>query len=227
MAQAIALARAMQGRVWPNPAVGCVIVRDGEIVGRGQTQFGGRPHAERVALDDAGVQANGAVLYVTLEPCSHWGKTPPCADAIIAAGIICVHAALQDPDPRVNGGGFRRLLEAGVKVQVGLAADEARKIMAGFFHRVATGQPLLTIGARPEPPIAIPDGFDALLHSIDGRPWLTTRKKAGGAMTVALGQTSGAQALLGELGSQGLTSIYLPSDDQLVESVRARLGGTR
>lgn len=102
MAEAISLARGMRGLVWPNPPVGCVIVRDGEIVGRGHTQPGGRPHAERVALDEEGERAKGAIFYVTLEPCCHWGRTPPCADAIIAAGVYTVHASLQDPDPRVG-----------------------------------------------------------------------------------------------------------------------------
>jgi len=175
MKEALGLARSMRGWVWPNPAVGCVIVRDGEIVGRGCTQFGGRPHAERVALDDAGAKARGATLYVTLEPCCHWGKTPPCADAIIEAGVHAVYASLQDPDPRVNGGGFRKLKEAGITVEVGLGGDEAREIMDGFFHRVESGTPLVSVAERLEPPGTIPEGFDAELRSIGDRLWLFTR----------------------------------------------------
>src|SRR6059058_3337645 len=103
MSAALSLARRGLGNVWPNPAVGCVIVRDGRIVGRGWTQPGGRPHAETEALARTGEAARGATAYVTLEPCSHWGTTPPCADALIGAGISRVVAAIEDPDPRVAG----------------------------------------------------------------------------------------------------------------------------
>ena len=105
MQRALDLAKRVRGHVWPNPPVGCVIVREGAIVAEAATHPGGRPHAERKALEMAGDGARGATLYVTLEPCCHWGKTPPCADAIIAAGISRVVCATQDPDPRVNGGG--------------------------------------------------------------------------------------------------------------------------
>ncbi|MCH3703261.1 bifunctional diaminohydroxyphosphoribosylaminopyrimidine deaminase/5-amino-6-(5-phosphoribosylamino)uracil reductase RibD, partial [Campylobacter lari] len=115
----------MRGHVWPNPPVGCVIVKNGICIGEGATQPGGRPHAERVALDIAGEAARGATLYVTLEPCCHWGHTSPCADAIIMAGITRVVASQQDPDPRVNGGGFRQLAEAGIDVAIGEGAKEA------------------------------------------------------------------------------------------------------
>src|SRR5713226_4079475 len=108
MRVALALARRGLGRVWPNPAVGCVIVKDGRVVGRGWTQPGGRPHAETEALARAGAAAHGATAYVTLEPCCHWGRTPPCADALIAAGLHRVVVALEDPDPRVAGGGRAR-----------------------------------------------------------------------------------------------------------------------
>ena len=111
---ALELARRGLGRVWPNPAVGCVIVKDGRVVGRGWTQPGGRPHAETEALGRAGTLADGATLYTTLEPCSHFGKTPPCADAVIAAGIVRVVAAMEEPDPRVNGAGFTKRRAAGI-----------------------------------------------------------------------------------------------------------------
>src|SRR6185437_2136784 len=109
MRAALNLARRGLGTVWPNPAVGCVIVRDGEVVGRGWTQSGGRPHAETEALARAGAAAKGATAYVTLEPCCHHGRTPPCSDALIAAGVRQVVAAVEDPDPRVAGGGLTRL----------------------------------------------------------------------------------------------------------------------
>src|SRR6266446_3099076 len=145
MRAAIALARRGLGDVWPNPAVGCVIVRKGRVVGRGWTQPGGRPHGETVALARAGVAATGATAYVTLEPCCHWGKTPPCADALIAAGLRRVVVALEDPDPRVAGAGIERLRAAGIEVEVGLCAAEAAEINAGFLQRVRLGRPLVTL----------------------------------------------------------------------------------
>src|SRR5712691_2641164 len=119
MRAALALARRGLGRVWPNPAVGCVIVKDGRVVGRGWTQSGGRPHAETEALARAGEHAHSATAYVTLEPCCHHGRTPPCADALIAARVRRVVAAVEDPDPRVAGGGVARLRAAGLVVETG------------------------------------------------------------------------------------------------------------
>src|ERR1700741_1570691 len=131
MELALALGRRGLGRTAPNPAVGAVVVRFGEkgpvIVGRGWTQSGGRPHAETEALARAGSAARGATLYVTLEPCSHHGKTPPCADAVIADGVARVVSALVDPNPEVAGAGHWRLAEAGVVVEVGIGAEEARR----------------------------------------------------------------------------------------------------
>src|SRR6516162_2850511 len=141
MTLATVLGRRGLGRSWPNPAVGAVVVRDGVIVGRGWTQAGGRPHAETEALARAGDAARSATLYVTLEPCSHHGKTPPCADAIVAAGIARVVSALVDPNPMVAGKGHWRLAQAGVVVEVGVGADEARRAHAGHFRRVQDGRP--------------------------------------------------------------------------------------
>ena len=120
MRAALTLARRGLGTVWPNPAVGCVIVNDGRVVGRGWTQPGGRPHGETEALRRAGKAARGAIAHVSLEPCCHWGQTPPCVDALIAAGVRRVVVALEDPDPRVAGEGLRRLRAAGLDVEVGL-----------------------------------------------------------------------------------------------------------
>ena len=136
MELALALGRRGLGNTWPNPAVGAVIVKDGVIVGRGWTQPGGRPHAEVEALRQAKKAAQGATMYVTLEPCSHQGKTPPCADAIIKAGIARVVSALEDPNPEVAGQGHARLREKGIAVEVGLGADEARRVHAGHIMRV-------------------------------------------------------------------------------------------
>jgi diaminohydroxyphosphoribosylaminopyrimidine deaminase/5-amino-6-(5-phosphoribosylamino)uracil reductase len=141
MALALALGRRGLGRAWPNPAVGAVIVKDGVIVGRGWTQPGGRPHAETEALVRAGAAAGGATLYVTLEPCSHYGKTAPCADAIIKVGIARVVSALVDPNPEVAGAGHWRLAQAGIVVEVGIGAEEARRAHAGHIRRVEAGRP--------------------------------------------------------------------------------------
>lgn len=145
MQMALSLGRRGLGSVWPNPAVGCVIVRDGRIVGRGWTAPGGRPHAETQALAQAGQAARGATAFVTLEPCSHHGQTGPCSQALIDAGVARVVCALQDPDPRVSGRGFAMLQAAGIQIDVGLAADQARHDQQGFLSRVTLGRPLVTL----------------------------------------------------------------------------------
>jgi diaminohydroxyphosphoribosylaminopyrimidine deaminase / 5-amino-6-(5-phosphoribosylamino)uracil reductase len=165
MALALTLGRRGQGRTWPNPAVGAVVVRDGVIVGRGWTQPGGRPHAEPEALRRAGEAARGATLYVTLEPCSHVGKTPPCADAVITAGITRVVSAIEDPNPEVAGQGHARLRAAGITVDIGLGAAEAARDHAGHFRRVRDKRPHVIlklavssddkIGAPGRKPLAI------------------------------------------------------------------------
>jgi diaminohydroxyphosphoribosylaminopyrimidine deaminase/5-amino-6-(5-phosphoribosylamino)uracil reductase len=165
MQLALTLGRRGQGRTWPNPAVGAVAVKDGVIVGRGWTQPGGRPHAEPEALARAGDAARGATLYVTLEPCSHFGKSPPCADAIIAAGIARVVSAIEDPNPEVAGQGHARLRAAGITVDIGLGAMEAARDHAGHFRRIRDKRPHVIlklavssddkIGATGRKPVAI------------------------------------------------------------------------
>jgi diaminohydroxyphosphoribosylaminopyrimidine deaminase / 5-amino-6-(5-phosphoribosylamino)uracil reductase len=145
MELALALGRRGLGRTWPNPAVGAVIVKDGEIVGRGWTQPSGRPHAEIEALRRAGELARGATLYVTLEPCSHHGKSPPCADAVIASGIARVVSAMEDPNPEVAGRGHARLRSAGIAVDVGIEAAAARRDHAGHIRRMRDGRPHVMI----------------------------------------------------------------------------------
>jgi diaminohydroxyphosphoribosylaminopyrimidine deaminase / 5-amino-6-(5-phosphoribosylamino)uracil reductase len=146
MAAALSLAARNLGQVWPNPAVGCVIVDTaGHVVGRGFTQRGGRPHAETEALKMAGDRARGGTAYVTLEPCSHHGKTPPCAEALVAAGITRCVAAIEDPDPRVSGRGLAKLREAGIAVETGVFAAQARDLNAGFLTRVTKGRPLVAL----------------------------------------------------------------------------------
>jgi diaminohydroxyphosphoribosylaminopyrimidine deaminase/5-amino-6-(5-phosphoribosylamino)uracil reductase len=149
MALALGLGRRGLGNTWPNPAVGAVIVRnvpDGPVVvGRGWTQPGGRPHAEVEALRRAGAAARGGIMYTTLEPCSHFGQTPPCADAIIAAGITRVVSALDDPNPEIAGEGYRRLRAAGITVVTGVGAEEARRMHAGHVRRMREGRPHVTL----------------------------------------------------------------------------------
>ena len=145
MRVAVALARRSLGIVWPNPAVGCVLVRDGAVVGRGWTCPGGRPHAETEALGRAGEAARGATAYVSLEPCAHHGRTPPCADALVEAGIARAVIAMGDPDPRVDGAGIERLRAAGVTVETGVCGAEAADVAAGFVLRLTEGRPLVTL----------------------------------------------------------------------------------
>ncbi|GIL38630.1 riboflavin biosynthesis protein RibD [Rhodospirillales bacterium TMPK1] len=145
MRVALHLARRGLGEVWPNPAVGCVLVKDGVVVGRGWTQSGGRPHAETEALRRAGDAARGATAYVTLEPCSHTGQTPPCVDALIAAGVARVVVAIGDPDPRVDGRGLARLRDAKIEVTEHVESNAARAVTAGFLLRVEQGRPLVTL----------------------------------------------------------------------------------
>ena len=144
MRRALAEAERGRGRVEPNPMVGAVVVRDGRLIAVGHhARFGG-PHAEVEALGAAGPEARGATLYVTLEPCRHFGKTPPCTEAVAAAGIARVVAALRDPFPKVAGEGFARLREAGIATEVGLEADAARRLNAPYLKRLATGRPYVT-----------------------------------------------------------------------------------
>jgi diaminohydroxyphosphoribosylaminopyrimidine deaminase/5-amino-6-(5-phosphoribosylamino)uracil reductase len=146
MRAALGLAARGLGRVWPNPAVGCVVARpDGTIVGRGWTQPGGRPHAETEALARAAAGARGATAYVTLEPCAHHGETPPCAEALIAAGIVRAVIALEDPDPRVAGKGIAKLRDVGIGVEAGLLAAEAAELNRGFLLRVTSRRPLVAL----------------------------------------------------------------------------------
>lgn len=145
MRSALALARRGLGQCWPNPAVGCVVVQDGRVVGRAVTAPGGRPHAETQALDMAGPAARGATAYVTLEPCDHTGATPPCTQALIAAGVARVVVAGNDPDPRVDGAGVARLRAAGIAVTTGVLTQEADEMQEGFLSRFDRGRPMVTL----------------------------------------------------------------------------------
>ncbi|RNF32984.1 bifunctional diaminohydroxyphosphoribosylaminopyrimidine deaminase/5-amino-6-(5-phosphoribosylamino)uracil reductase RibD [Paracoccus methylarcula] len=166
MAHALRLARRGLGNVWPNPAVGCVLIREGRVVGRGWTQPGGRPHAERVALAQAGSLARGATAYVTLEPCAHHGRSSPCAEALVKAGISRVVTAHTDPDPRVAGRGHAILRAAGIEVTEGVRETEARQMQAGFLMRVEQGRPFLTL--------KLATSFDGRIATASGESqWIT------------------------------------------------------
>lgn len=166
MALALSLGRRGQGQCWPNPAVGCVLVREGRIVGRGRTAAGGRPHAETVALAQAGAAAHGATAYVSLEPCAHHGQTPPCAEALVAAGVARVVAPFRDSDSRVDGRGFDILRASGVAVQTGVMEAEAALDLAGFRLRVAEGRPRITL--------KLATSFDGRIATASGQSqWIT------------------------------------------------------
>lgn len=171
MRTALALGRRGLGLTWPNPAVGCVIVANGRVVGRGWTQPGGRPHAEAVALAAAGDAARGATVYVTLEPCAHHGQTPPCAEALVATGIARVVVACGDPDTRVAGRGLQILRAAGVEVETGVLQEDATRDLAGFFSRIRRGRPelLLKLATSLDGRIATAGGQSRWITGPDAR----------------------------------------------------------
>ncbi|MEP2655439.1 MAG: bifunctional diaminohydroxyphosphoribosylaminopyrimidine deaminase/5-amino-6-(5-phosphoribosylamino)uracil reductase RibD [Sedimentitalea sp.] len=220
MQRALALAKAARGHVWPNPPVGCVLVKSGIALAEAATHPGGRPHAERAALEQAtaksGISTKGATLYVTLEPCCHWGGTPPCTDAIIASGLRRVVCAIQDPEPRVNGGGFEQLRNAGIEVSVGLCAAQATQVMSGFFHRVRTGQPELLI--VEDDTKTIPVGADALLSTNDDAFSLLSRTPQG-VITAHFSKLA-ASGLLTQLGYVGLTTVAVTARDPVINELR-------
>ena len=170
MREALDLARQGRALASPNPMVGAVVVRDGAVVGRGVYTWAGVRHAEVIALAEAGAQARGATVYVSLEPCSHQGRTPPCADALIEAGVARVVAAMQDPNPLVSGEGFRKLRDAGIEVEIASGyAAEAEKLNEPFVHFMRTGRPLVTLKAAItlDGKISAPD---------DNRGWITSER---------------------------------------------------
>ena len=178
MRAALAVGRRGLGRTAENPAVGALVVRDGVIVGQGWTRDGGRPHAETEALKAAGEAARGATLYVTLEPCSHHGRTPPCADAIVRAGVARVVSALEDPDPRVAGRGHAILRAAGVALTVGVCAEEARRANLGHILRTTAGRPMVTL--------KLAETFDGFAAGDEHDPRLAITSAAANAQTHVL-----------------------------------------
>ena len=201
MDTALALARSQLGRTAPNPAVGCVLVANGKVVGCGATADGGRPHAERQALAQAGPLARGSLAYVTLEPCAFHGQTPPCTTALIEAGIERVFIACVDQHPKVSGHGIALLREAGIQVETGLRATEAQRLYEGFFHRILTGRPKAYLDANF-------DRYDAVLDIASTTPLLAELDRLGdaGMNRVCVAPDSPLAARLIEAGLAGYST---------------------
>jgi diaminohydroxyphosphoribosylaminopyrimidine deaminase/5-amino-6-(5-phosphoribosylamino)uracil reductase len=233
MQLALALGRRGQGRTWPNPAVGAVVVKDGIIVGRGWTQPGGRPHAEPEALRRAGEAARGATLYVTLEPCSHFGKSPPCVDAVIASGISRVVSAVEDPNPEVAGKGHAKLRAAGITVDVSLCAAEAAYDHAGHFRRIRDKRPhvILKLAVSADDKIGAVGGKPVAITGDAAKRQVHLLRAHSDAILVGIGTVLADDPLL-TCRLPGMESrspvrvvldraLRIPGDSRLVHSARA------
>lgn len=232
---AIRLGRRMLGRTWPNPAVGAVVVQDSRdgpiVVGRGATQPGGRPHAETEALRQAGNAARGGTLYVTLEPCSHHGKTPPCADAIIAAGIRRVVCAMDDANPSVTGAGHRRLRAAGIAVEVGLGGEEVRRNLSGHIRRMRDGRPhvMLKLAVSADGMVGRPGRKPAAITGEETRARVHMMRAMSDAIAVGIGTAMADNPELtcrlpGMLARSPVrvvfdTHLRLPADNRLARTI--------
>ena len=232
MRHALRLAERAQGSTAPNPAVGCVIVREGRVVGRGWTQPGGRPHAETVALAQAGSAARGATAYVTLEPCAHLGQTPPCAHALVDAQSARVVAAMIDPDPRVAGSGFAYLEQHGIAVRRGVLESDAQALNAGFVKRVTVSRPIvaLKIAQTLDGRVADPNGNSRWITSAEARRHGHLLRTQFDAIMVGLGTVLADDPLL-TCRLPGLekrspmrvildSRLQLPRDSQVVATAR-------
>ena len=189
MRTALSLGSRGLGTVWPNPAVGCVLVSAGRVVARGWTQPGGRPHGETEALAWAGARARGTTAYISLEPCNHRGQTPPCSEALIGAGIGQAVISVEDPDPRVSGAGIARLRAAGIEVTTGVLAREAAALNAGFFLRVQAGRPLMTlkVATSIDGRIATNSGESQWITGEQARAWAHALRARHDAVMVGIG----------------------------------------
>jgi diaminohydroxyphosphoribosylaminopyrimidine deaminase/5-amino-6-(5-phosphoribosylamino)uracil reductase len=234
MRQALELARQGLGQTSPNPAVGAVLVRDGQIIGSGSHSWAGIKHAEILALEQGGELARGATLYVNLEPCSHQGRTPPCVDALIAAGIRRVVAAMPDPNPRVAGEGFHRLREAGVEVE--LAAEftaQAEKLNEPFVHFMRTGRPLVTLKAAVtlDGKIAAPEDNQGWITSERARQHVQQLRHLSDAILTGIGTVLGDDCLLTDRTGLGRSrpllrivldsQLRIPPDSRMVRSAQS------
>lgn len=230
MARALKLAELGRGKTSPNPLVGAVVVKDGEIVGEGYHQKAGTPHAEIHALRAAGERARGAVLYVTLEPCCHYGRTPPCTKAIIEAGIKEVIVAVTDPNPQVAGKGIRLLQESGIKVQVGVLAEEARRQNEAFFKYIRTKLPFVSLKAAVslDGKIATGSGDSKWITGEEARLVVHRLRSESDAVLTGIGTVLADDPLLnvrlpGYQGRQPLrvvvdSSLRIPEESQLVQT---------
>lgn len=236
MAEALALAAEGCGQTSPNPAVGCVLVRDGQIVGRGLHTWAGVDHAETIALRAAGELARGATAYVTLEPCSHQGRTGPCADALMAAGVSRVVVAMQDPNPRVAGSGLARLRAAGIQVEIDATATaEAERLNEAFVHFMRTGRALVTLKAAVtlDGKIAAPVDNTGWITSERARALVQKQRHEHDAILTGIGTVVADDCLLtdrsGKPRSRPLlrvvldSQLRLPLDSKLVQNVQADL----
>ena len=220
--EALELARRGRGQASPNPIVGAVLVRDGAVVGRGFHTYAGRKHAEIVALDEAGELARGATLYINLEPCSHTGRTGPCADAVVAAGVAKVVAAMQDPNPLVAGDGFRRLREAGVEVEMASEfTGEAEKLNEAYVHFMRTRRPLVTLktALTLDGKIAAPDDNEGWITSETARAHVQQLRHESDAILTGIGTVLADNCLLtdrtGQPRSRPLLRVVLDSQLRL------------
>ncbi len=217
------------GQVAPNPAVGCVIVKQDRLLGRGWTQPTGRPHAETMALAQAGACA-GATAYVTLEPCAHTGKTPPCANALIKAGITRVVCPIADPDPRVSGKGFAKLREAGIKVDIGLMATEARTANAGFLLTKEQSRPFITLklAASLDGRIATASGESRWITGPESRRYVHMLRASHDAVMIGRGTAAADDPMLDirDLGLRHANPVRIVLDSQLALSPTCRLAQT-
>ncbi|MGA2436114.1 MAG: bifunctional diaminohydroxyphosphoribosylaminopyrimidine deaminase/5-amino-6-(5-phosphoribosylamino)uracil reductase RibD [Bryobacteraceae bacterium] len=199
MAQALELARQGLGRTSPNPAVGAVLVRDGRVAGSGFHTYAGKKHAETLAVEQAGAEARGATLYVTLEPCAHEGRTGPCADALIAAGVARVVAAMQDPNPRVSGAGFEKLRAAGIEVEISSGhTGEAEALNEPYIHFMRTGRPLVTLKSALtlDGKIAAPEDNRGWITSAEARAHVQRLRHASDAIVTGIGTVLADDCLL-------------------------------
>jgi len=229
MARALQLAARGRYSAHPNPMVGCVIVRDGEVVGEGWHEKAGEAHAEINALRAAGDKTQGATAFVSLEPCAHTGKTPPCADALIEAGIKRVVAAMQDPFVDVAGSGLDRLREAGVEVDVGLMQAAAEALNAGFIRRVSGGRPCvrLKVAASLDGAIAMASGESQWITDAEARHDVQRLRARSGAIMTGVGTVLADDPSLnvraGELDTRGLQPLRVVLDSRLRMPITARM----